>query len=62
MGKIILCEDFDSRVGNLIDFITNDERDPNFDLLYGDNQHSTPRVSKDCVVNTRGRKLIETCI
>ena len=34
MGKIILCQDFNSRVGNIIDFITNDEQDPNFDLLY----------------------------
>ena len=62
MGKIILCEDFNSRVGNLIDFITNDEQDPKFDLLYVDNQNSTPRVSKDRVINTSGRKLIETCI
>ena len=51
MGKISLCGDFNSRVGNLIDFIPNDEQNPNFDSLYVDNQYSTPRVFKDRVIN-----------
>ena len=45
-GKIILCGDFNSRIGNLIDLISNDEQDPNFDSLFVDNQHSTHGVSK----------------
>ena len=63
MSKIILCGHFNSRVGTLSDFITNDKQDPHFDLIYVDNQHSIPRVcKKDRVINTSGRKLIEICI
>ena len=54
--------DFNSGIRNLIDVITNDEQGPNFDLLYVSSWHSTPRVSKDPVINTSGRKLIEPCI
>ena len=58
----MLYVDFNSGTDNLIDFITNNEQDSKFDLLYVGSWHSTPKVSKDPVINASGRKLIEPCI
>ena len=62
LGKVILCGDFNSRVGILPDFISEKEQNPEFDIYYESTQNTIPRISKDKNINPYGRKLIETCV
>ena len=61
LGKVILCGDFNSRVGILPDFISEKEQNPEFDIYYESTQNTIPRISKDKNINCYGIKLIETC-
>ena len=62
-GKILLCDDFNARVGNNIDILQKKEelyvptlRDDVFENIF-------PRVLSDKqVVNQAGRRLIEKCV
>ena len=62
LGKVILCGDFNSRVGILPDFISEKEQNPEFDIYYGSTLSTIPRISEDKNINPYGRKLIETCV
>ena len=62
LGKVILCGDFNSRVGILRDFISEKEQNPEFDIYYEFTQNTIPRISKDKNINSYGRKLIEICV
>ena len=62
MRKDILCGDFNRRVGILPDFISEKERNPEFNIYYESTQKTIPRISKDKNINPDGRKLIKTCV
>ena len=62
MGNVILCGEFNSRVGILRDFISEIEQNPEFDIYYESTQNNIPRISKDRNINPYGRKRIETCV
>ena len=62
MGKVIVCGDFNSRVGIFPDFISEKEQTPEFDIYYESTQNTIPRISKDKNINSYGRKLIEICV
>jgi len=55
--------DFNSRVGNLADFVEHDDPDPNVHVLPDDysNDIYLPRSSQDTVVNRNGKLLIDFC-
>ena len=64
-GDIILCRDFDSRIGNFPDFIPPDQFNSHsneFFVCNADRLVPPVRNTKDKIVNSYGRKLIDTCI
>ena len=64
-GDIILCGDFNSRTGNLPDFIPLDQLNFQSDEFFKSNaDRFVPPVrnTKDKIVNSYGRKLTDTCI
>ena len=64
-GDIILCGDFNSRIGNLPDFIPPDQFNSQSDKFFISNaDRFVPPVrnTKDKIVNSYGRKHIDTCI
>ena len=62
LGKVILCGDFNSRVGILPDFISEKEQNPEFGIHNESTPNTIPRISKDKNINYSTRKLIETCV
>ena len=62
-GDVMICGDFNARTSSTPDYIVNDEADH---LLvyqsYAVDQPSIPRVSKDTVIDSRGKKLLDICI
>ena len=64
-GDVILYGDFNSRIGNLPDFIPPDQFNSQSDKFFISNadRFAPPvRNTKDKIVNSYGRKLIDTCI
>ena len=64
-GDIILCGDFNSRIGNLPDFILPDQFNSQSDEFFISNaDRFVPPVrnTKDKIVNSYGRKRIDTCV
>ncbi len=63
LGDVMMIGDFNSRVGNLKDFIINDDLigiENNF--IYSVDKNFGPRGHIDSFVNKHGKKLIELCI
>ncbi|CAG2192164.1 unnamed protein product [Mytilus edulis] len=61
--NILLCGDFNARVGSKCDFIVDDDNNyvPIFDTYQSDRQNLL-RNSYDTKINTRGKDLIDLCI
>lgn len=62
-GDIMMCRDFNARTGSQQDFIFGDSTDHlplyhNYDV----DSHSMCRQSKDTIVDTRGKSLIDICV
>ena len=62
-GDIMICGDLNARTGSQQDFIASDGTDhlPLYQN-YNIDSHSIYRQSKDVIVDTRGRSLIDICI
>ena len=60
--KILICGDFNSRIGNEKDYVIFDN-DANIDILPIDYvpDDISPRFSQDHIINTNGRKLLDFC-
>ncbi len=63
-GKILLCGDFNSRVGNIQDSIQHDSNDPFMPLPinYTPDICVAKRNNLDSLTNAYGRSLIDLCI
>ncbi len=63
-GKVLLCGDFNSRVGNMQDYIHSDSNDPHIPLpiSYAPDKPIAKRNNLDTLVNNYGKCLIDTCI
>lgn len=63
-GDILLAGDFNSRTGTGLDFIINDDTAhiPINETDYNVDTTTQGRVSQDCVIDTRGKELLELCI
>ena len=62
-GKILLCGDFNARVSNEPDYISNESNQfitVNSDYLL--DQEILSRKNKDTILDSRGRDLIDLCI
>ena len=59
----IVLGDLNSRVGNLVDYVENDYFNRHVNLLPDDYNYDVPllRSSRDSVINTYGRNLIDFC-
>lgn len=60
--NILICGDFNSRIGNEKDYVIFDN-DANIDILPIDYvpDDISPRFSQDHIINTNGRKLLDFC-
>lgn len=61
--NILICGDFNSRIGNESDYVIFDN-DANIDKLpidYVPDEIISPRFSQDHTINTNGRKLLDFC-
>ena len=62
-GDILLLGDLNGRVGNLPDYITNDnDKYLPFDDNYNIDTITTPRNSQDSYVDERGKHILEICV
>ena len=62
-GDVMICGDFNARTAASPDYIVNDEIDhlPVYQG-YAVDLPSTPRVSKDAIIDTRGKSIFDVCI
>ena len=57
-GDVILCGDFNARIGGLDDFVDQDDLNFSNSII---ESNINPRNSRDGVVNTYGRALVDLC-
>ena len=62
-GPVILCGDFNARIGTTYDFIQENSDLPiNLPYGYVIDKSMKPRISQDAKVNTIGKYLVDMCI
>jgi len=62
IGDILLCGDFNARVGNNNDFISNDDNQFNPSYLNYTGDSANTRTTQDKVIDHRGTELLDLCI